>query len=149
LKIARFLFPMLVLAACASGCGSSTSATNVDPTLDTTPPPAPTSLMVSSDESTGRSTLMWAPSAAADLAGYQVWQATTGTGTFTLVGQITGDQAQINLQPVGSPTWRDYRVRAYDVTGNMSGYSNTLSTQLRPGYSAGNPDAPTPGHMDL
>ena len=149
MKLARLLFPMLVLAATTSGCGSSTSATNVDPTLDTTPPPAPTSLMVTSDATSGRSTLSWAPSAAADLAGYQIWQATTGTGTFTLVGQITGDQAQVDLQPVPSPTWRDYRVRAYDVTGNLSSYSSTLSTQLRPQHGAGDPGAPANGHMGL
>ena len=149
MKLARFLFPMLVLVAATSGCGSSTSATNVDTTLDTTPPPAPTSLMVTSDATSGRSTLSWAPSAAADLAGYQVWQANAGTGTFTLVGQITGDQAQIDLQPVESPTWRDYRVRAYDVTGNLSSYSSTLSTQLRPQHDAGDPGAPANGHLGL
>ena len=149
MKLARLVIPMLVLAACASGCGSSTSATNVDPTLDTTPPPAPTSLMVASDPTTGRSTLSWAPSAAADLAGYQVWQANPGSGAFTLIGQIGNDQAQIDLQPVGSPTWRDYRVRAYDVTGNYSSYSGTLSAELRPGHIAGDPGTPAPGHMDL
>jgi hypothetical protein len=138
------LFALAVVAA-LSGCGSKGAPTALDPTLDTTPPAAPTSLTVSTDPSTNRSTLSWDASSAPDLAGYEVWVAAAGSGTYTLASQ--GSNSDYTLPEVATATQYDYRVRAYDETGNRSAYS-TVAVELRPWSAIGSPGDPSPGRMD-
>ena len=145
MKLTRTLFALAVVVT-LGGCGSKGSPLAVDPTLDTTPPTAPTSLAVSTDASTTRSTLSWDPSAAADLAGYEVWVDASGTGTYTLAGQV--GSSSFMLPFVTTVVDYDYRVRAYDETGNRSAYSSTYAVQLRPWQASGDPGDPAPGRMD-
>ena len=145
MKLSRTLFALAVVAT-LSGCGSKGTPTAADPTLDTTPPAAPTSLRVTTDPTTNQSTLSWDPSAAVDLSGYEVWVALNGSPTYTLASQ--GGFASYDMPEVENITAYDYRVRAFDQTGNRSAYSNTLQVQLRPWQAAGNPGDPTHGRMD-
>ena len=139
---------MLALAVVMTlgGCGSNGGPTAADPTLDTTPPTAPTSLSVTTNPSTNRSTLSWDPSAASDLSGYEVWVDANGTGTYTLAGQVGSES--FSLPVVSSVVDYDYRVRAFDQTGNRSAYSSTVPVQLRPWQNSGDPGDLPPGRMD-
>ena len=136
----------LAVVATLGGCGSKGSPTAADPTLDTTPPTAPTSLTVLTDPTTNRSTLSWDPSAAPDLAGYEVWVAAGGSDSYTLAGRV--DSASFLLPVVPTAIDYDYRARAYDETGNRSAYSSTAAVQLHPWERSSNPGDPTPGRMD-
>ena len=145
MNLRHTLFALAVVAT-LGGCGSKGSPTAVDPTLDTTPPTAPTSLTVLTDPSTNRSTLTWDPSAASDLAGYEVWVAASGTSSYTLAGRVGG--ASFMLPVVPNAVAYDYRARAYDQTGNRSAYSSTATVQLQPSLGSSDPGDPAPGRMD-
>lgn len=139
MKLSRILIVSIAAIALVSGCGDSGSPTGPGANLDTTPPPAPTSLAVTMDELTGIGYVDWAASAAADLAGYEVWAAENGTGTFTQVGRLGADATRYLSPPVERTTQMEYRVRAFDLTGNRSAYSSTVSTELRPVLRDGEP----------
>jgi hypothetical protein len=143
-KHSRLLIVSLAAVAALSGCGSDNGPTSLQNSLDTTPPPAPTNIAVES--SGGARQLTWDASAASDLAGYEVWQAASGTGSFVLAGNITGDRSSFTLPNVDAATSIDFRVRAYDVSGNRSAYSSQLSTELIP-LASGSPGSPGNGRV--
>lgn len=144
MKLSRHLLVSLVALAALSGCGTDSGPTQPGGTLDTTPPPAPTNVEFTITGATR--TLTWDASAASDLAGYEVWQAANGTGSFALAGMIDGDDPNFALPQVDSAVTMDYRVRAYDITGNRSAYSGTVSTELVP-VVGGDPSNPGTGRI--
>jgi fibronectin type 3 domain-containing protein len=142
-KHGRSIVLSFAVVALLAGCGKSSSPTSVS-SLDTTPPPAPTNLRAVSDAQ-GHFSLTWSPSTAADLAGYEVWQSVPGSGTFTLAARVTEGSCPLPITAQG--TDKDYRVRAYDTTGNRSAYSSTLAAETPPydptiGHRPGNVDLP-------
>lgn len=137
MKHGRSIVLALVAIALIAGCGKSTSPTSVS-NLDTTPPPTPTNLRAWND-GTGHYSLTWSPSSAADLAGYEVWQCVPGSDVYTQTATLTAGSATCALPVVSATTDIEYRVRAYDTTGNRSAYSQSLVTELQP-------TDPTGGH---
>lgn len=140
------LVVITTLGMTLGGCNSGGTPTSVDSSLDTTPPTAPTSLAVTTNHATNRSTLSWDASSASDLSGYEVWVDASGTGTYTLAGQV--GSSSFMLPVVSSVVDYDYRVRAFDQTGNRSAYSSTVPVQLRPWQNSGDPGDPGAGRMD-
>ncbi len=110
---------MLALQGCASG--SST------PTVDATPPTAPSSLVATASSST-QIGLTW--SASTDnvgVAGYRVERCTGASCTsFTQIGTTTGATTFSDSGLTASTSY-SYRVRATDAAGNLSVFSNTSS----------------------
>ena len=103
------------------------------PELDTTPPPAPLNVVLSADAA-GHPILVWDASSAADVAGYQV-QVYTGSDYVAADDPITTDTSfQLPIFTVDVDA--SYRVRAVDVAGNWSPFSQEASFVI-PGLPGG------------
>ncbi|HKQ58153.1 MAG TPA: fibronectin type III domain-containing protein [Candidatus Eisenbacteria bacterium] len=121
MKFIRFItLPIACLATMAmlSGCGDSANITGIDG-LDTTPPPAPSELRLTSDAS-GQLLLTWTESAAPDVAGYEVYVYSPGVGFVEATDVNNADNA-FELPTVTENSV--YRVRAVDTSGNRSAFS--------------------------
>ena len=128
MKLPRSIrLPLAGFAAIAvlSGCGGNGNPVAPSPQLDTTPPPAPQDLALDSDLR-GNPILSWTASAAADVAGYQVYEyrAVPGGYDYVATGDVTVDNS-FALPNVSTTVEVSYRVRAVDVAGNWSTYSAT------------------------
>lgn len=97
--------------------------------LDTTPPNAPTTLLVSSSSTQGSNknlTLSWtAPSGVTDLGGYRLYRRIiTSTGSFSLVCDTASTSCSDTHKNTDS---YEYYVIAYDLAGNQSAQSNHIT----------------------
>ena len=109
--------------AMLSGCGDSANITGPDPVLDTTPPPAPSDLHFASVS--GQMVLTWSPSAAPDVAGYEVYVYGEGNGVIEAIDANSADNLyQIPAGPESGTSI--YRVRAVDTSGNASALSESV-----------------------
>jgi beta-lactamase superfamily II metal-dependent hydrolase len=98
------------------------------PPPDTTPPTAPSGLTATGGKR--KITLGWTASTDnVGVTGYQVWRASSATGTFTQIGTATGTTYSDNNLASRS-TWF-YYVKATDAAGNVSAASNTASATVR------------------
>jgi len=144
----RSLILSLAAAAAIAGCGKSTDAVNVGSSLDSTPPPVPAGLYIDAVGNSGSEWLRWTPSSAADLANYQIFQYDPDPArndAFVMVAQ--GTEAGFELPMAGSTASHYYyRVRAVDVSGNASGFTNTYDAALRTMIEPGNGDDRNPAH---
>ena len=126
---------MSALVFTLAGCGKSSSIlAPTGPTLDTTPPTAPTNLSGSYDALGNRDYLNWTGSTSADVAGYQVWEyasdPTSGSVEGTLVASVDAGAESVALPPTSESGTHWFRVRAADETGNKSAYSVTATHDL-------------------
>jgi hypothetical protein len=122
----------LAVMAMLSGCGDTATPTGVEPTLDTTPPPAPANLTTSSDAN-GRAALTWDPSPAADVASYAVYLYSPDPArdnAYILVEDPDPTDNLYQLPLVSENTTAIYRVRAVDTSGNRSAYSSAAEVPL-------------------
>lgn len=97
-------------------------------TPDSEAPSAPTSLTAGTGKR--RITLSWTASVdsgGSGLAGYEVWRATSVSGTFSKVATTT-DTTYVNTGLARGKTYW-YYVVAYDSAGNRSAASNTASAK--------------------
>lgn len=97
--------------------------------LDTAPPSAPSGLAASMQGSDGR--VQWSANGEPDLAGYNVYRATSQNGTYTRVNaaMVTGTQFTDTALPAGvSQVW--YKVTALDGSGNESARSAAVALSL-------------------
>jgi len=111
----------LAVIAALSGCGSNNPLA-VDPgnqQFDTTPPPAPANLQLSTDV-TGNPVLVWDASAAPDVSAYQVEVYSAHDGGFVPVSDPNSTDTSFPIQTSGTEI---YRVRAVDTSGNWSAFS--------------------------
>lgn len=94
------------------------------PTLDTTPPGVPRGLTVDNPGIGTELLIRWLPNGDADLAGYHLYRAESGTDNFQLVATIAGtaDKAQTQYLDTGLTrnTAYRYRLTAFDDLGNES-----------------------------
>ncbi|GEQ84799.1 hypothetical protein ULMS_03070 [Patiriisocius marinistellae] len=98
-------------------------------TADTQAPSVPTSLSASNVAETSV-TLSWnASTDNTGVTGYDVYQGTSNLGT------VTGTSA--NITGLTAATAYQFRVRAKDAAGNVSGYSNTVNVTTAGGSSGG------------
>jgi hypothetical protein len=126
---------LLAALAFVSGCGA-TSPTSPEMALDSSPPPAPANLIVAS----GSTDLSWDPSAAADVAGYQVYEYSpdpSRDNAYVLLGEVDSGTTTHPLPVTVVDRQGFFRVRAVDTSGNRSALSNmvevTLRAELAPG----------------
>jgi PIN domain nuclease of toxin-antitoxin system len=98
--------------------------------VDSTPPGAVTGV-TATGSATGVS-LGWAPSTAGDLAGYDVYRASSATGPFTKLNAalLTGATYVDGTAPAGATSY--YQVSAVDLSGNESVRSATVSAARPP-----------------
>ena len=99
----RHLFAALFLGAMATSlvsCNSGSTSSATSP-IDLSPPQAPTNLRVTDDTSINRDWLIWDASASASVSSYQVYSATTPSGTGTLVGTFDASTTDY-LLPISS-----------------------------------------------
>jgi beta-lactamase superfamily II metal-dependent hydrolase len=111
----------------AGNSAASSISVNVNNVPDTTPPTAPASLTATGGKR--KISLTW--SASSDnvgVTGYQVWRASSATGTFT---QIATTTATSYGDSVASRSTFFYYVKATDAAGNVSAASNTASATAR------------------
>lgn len=95
---------------------------------DTIPPAIPVGLRGIADKD-DNITLVWRPNTESDVLGYRIYKCFTPNGRFGLVG--TGTVVDTMLVDVlGDNVTTDsiyYRIEAYDITSNTSGYSEPIA----------------------
>jgi beta-lactamase superfamily II metal-dependent hydrolase len=113
----------------AGNVGTSTPVTVTVSNLgDTTPPSAPGNLTAT--QAKRKIALSWAASTDnVGVTGYQIWRASSPTGTFVQIATVTAT-AYTNTGLSSGSTWY-YQVKAYDAAGNISAASNTASATAK------------------
>jgi glycosidase len=96
----------------------------VDPSGDTTPPPVPANLHVTSF-SPASIALAWDAVAAPDEYGYDVLRATNAGGPYTTLALVTGTSYVDDTVSQGQTYW--YVVRSVDTSANRSANSSEIS----------------------
>lgn len=91
---------------------------------DTTPPPVPTGLHVTTSGPTAIS-LAWDAVSADDLFGYEVARGTASGGPYTALATVTGTSYTDSTVTQGQTYW--YVVRSVDTSSNRSANSNEVS----------------------
>lgn len=119
----------LAVIAALSGCGANNNLTGLNQQLDTTPPPAPTNLTLTTNAS-GQEVLAWDASAAPDVAGYQVQVYDASHGGFVQAGDPNSSDTSFLLPTVTTAVTESYRVRAVDASGNWSAPSASADVTL-------------------
>ncbi len=97
---------------------------------DTTPPATPTGL-TGSNSTRGVASLDWSDNSESDLAGYNVYRATSRNGTYSQIngGLVTSsDYVDSN---VSRRVRYYYKVTAVDTSGNESGQTGWVSVRVR------------------
>lgn len=142
MKILRLIsLPLATLATTAmlTGCGSTASPTAPGGALDTTPPPAPASVMTSWHAS-GTARIIWDPSAAPDVAGYQVYVYSPSPdrdNAYILADDPNSIDTSFSVPTVHGDAQSVYRVRAVDVSGNHSAFSASVVVQFQAASGGG------------
>ena len=113
----------------AANVGSSTVVNvTVNNAGDTTPPTAPTGLTATASKR--KITLAWTASTDnVGVTGYQIWRATSATGTFTQIATTTSTSYANGSLTSGSTFY--YYVQATDAAGNVSAASTTVSATAK------------------
>jgi hypothetical protein len=136
MKSIRPVYSALALSALVfalAGCGKSSDLVSPGPTLDTTPPSAPTAVAGSYDPAAERDYLNWDGSTSPDVAGYEVWQYESdpslgGTGVLIATTDASAESVALPVTDEARPAW--FRVRATDQAGNLSAFSSAAQTEL-------------------
>ena len=143
MKLTHTTVATIAAVACIAlyGCGNSTDSTNVSPTLDSTPPPAPESIVLITGPTENR--LTWAASPAADVVKYEVYQYMpdpTRDNAYVMIGESATSSFKLLSQDEMNTY---FRVRTVDQSGNRSGLSVEYRAHVPP-VIKGNDGDPTP-----
>ncbi|MFN8589771.1 MAG: hypothetical protein U0704_18440 [Candidatus Eisenbacteria bacterium] len=144
MKSNKLIASALILGAtilALTSCGKTTTAVNSvtpPPTLDTTPPAAPTGVHGWYDPAANRDYLSWTLSSSADVLAYEVYIVPSG-GSPSLIETLDATQDVMALPVRGTDGNETYRVRAVDASGNTSAYSSSVIV-TRHGYDGGSMD---------
>lgn len=131
--------PLAGFAAMAAltGCGDTANPTGLSSDVDTTPPPAPSSVYASYEGNGAR--LIWDASAAADVIGYQVYVYSPSPerdNAYVLADDADGSDTRFDVPGLEGDAQAVYRVRAVDASGNTSPFSASVTVQFQ-GASGG------------
>ena len=129
-----------IAAVDLNGTESGYATANAFRGNDTTPPVAPAGLTATG--SVANITLNWTANTELDLAGYNVYRATSSAGVYTKLntsGLLTASSYVDTTAAAGATSY--YRVTAVDTTGNESTASTTAGTRSNPDTTP--PAAPT------
>lgn len=107
----------------AFNCDGGDCQCDGDP--DPTPPAAPTGLSANAGD--GVVSLNWNDNSEGDLAGYNVYRATSSNGTYSKINGSLVTSSSYNDTSVNNGTTYWYRVTAVNDEGLESGNSNTVS----------------------
>ena len=102
------------------------------PPTDTTNPTTPANLTATAASKGAKIALAWGASTdsgGSGLAGYRIFRATSASGPFTQIAQVTGTSYTNTGLKRRTTYW--YYVIAYDNAGNVSAQSNTASATAR------------------
>jgi len=115
---------------------------------DTTPPEAPTNLMVTGTSSSSIS-MSWDASSEADLAGYEIYREDTAAPGYSRIASVGAGTTSFDDQTVTTGNTYNYYVLAFDTSFNRSDPSNVIEATAEPRYvsvtfTVGVPDY-TPG----
>jgi hypothetical protein len=138
----RHLFAALLLGAIATSlvsCNSGSTSSATSP-IDLSPPQAPTNLRVTNDAATNRDWLAWDASASASVSSYQVYSASTISGTGSLFATVDASTTNLLLPITNTDGTEFYRVRAVGTNSVPSAFTSTLTVD-RTGWDG----PPTPG----
>lgn len=128
--VARKLLSVVALAAVlATGCTSENPVSPTGSIEDTTPPAVPQN--VSSDRGQGAWTMSWSANAEADLAGYNVYRYDpdpSRESSYVKVNSSTITSTSFKLPVLTGEL--QYKVRAVDQTGNLSGLSQSAWSEI-------------------
>jgi hypothetical protein len=103
--------------------------------LDLTFPAAPFNLTATGEADAVA--LVWNPNTEPDLAGYNIYRATSQAGPFTKVNVVPTDRiSYFHDEPLQPLTKFFYRVTAVDSSGNESGFFSTVSVSTNPPHHA-------------
>jgi hypothetical protein len=105
----------IAMVAILSGCGNSARSVSPDAVVDTTPPPAVTGISVLVEALSNDATLLWEPSAAADVSSYEIY--TASGNSYGLIGSTSATRYGVPSVP------STFAVRAVDYSGNRSPYA--------------------------
>ena len=125
----------VVATVVLSGCGKSADSTNVNTSLDTTPPSAPEG--VSLNKTPEFNALSWNASPSADVTRYQVFQYSpdpSRDNAYVMIGESTTSGFTLPMSDTADNTY--FRVKAVDASGNRSGFSTELAADV-PGLTRG------------
>ena len=132
MKSMRNISISLVALACMvafTGCSNNSTVTGPSGTIDETPPPAPAGLTLSTQAEFHR--LVWTPSAAPDVVGYEVYQYLpdpSRDNSFVMIGESS--ENSLILTPNQEDVVAYFRVKAVDSSGNRSAASVTFTANL-------------------
>ncbi len=147
MKSHRLIFPTLaafVLALALSGCGTSTSPTSSVPSLDSSPPAAPTQLSSTLDATSGSQYLEWAPSASPSVTRYEVFvysPSPARDNAYVMAGTTDANTPRFHLPLVPEVTQQYYRVRAVAGASNIQGaLSPVVAITIQPPSNPGGGD---------
>ena len=118
------------------GVSSSYVAASPTAATDTTAPSVPSS--VSATGQIQAISINWTNPTAADFSHVDVYQSTTSSGTYSLVGKSSGTSfVKVGLSVT---TTYYYKVKAVDFTGNQSAFSSIVSATTTAAPAANIPD---------
>jgi hypothetical protein len=115
------------VTAAFEGLTDATGTITVTIPGDTTPPAAPTDLVVSQVAAGGALNLGWTANTEMDFAGYNVYRSTSATGTFTALNTALLTSNSYSDTTVTEGTTYYYYVTAVDESDNESPGSTTAS----------------------
>jgi len=122
---------------------SNTSSASTQAGADTTPPTAPSSLVATASSGTQIGLAWTASTDGVGVTGYRIERCTgSGCSSFAQVGATAGSTTFSDSGLTASTSY-SYRVRATDVAGNLSNFSNTSSATTQAGSDTTPPTAPS------
>jgi hypothetical protein len=151
LRLAYLSAAILLATVMVAGCTSDNNPVAAANFVDNSPPPAPTGISVDFATELNRPVVSWQPSAAPDVAGYDVYQYSpdpSRENAYVKINSAPLTTAEFAVDGVGQDTEAYFRVRAVDQSGNWSAYSSAARVTL-PASTPGTGNGPNPrGGLD-
>lgn len=133
MKIRSLVFALATLGF-VSGCGSTTNAVNVEPSLDTSAPGTPGTISTQFNGQLQRTRISWVASPAADVARYQIYSYDPDPSrneAYTAYGETTASVTTLDMPYTEITRTMYVRIRAVDTAGNVSPFTAVVPVVLQ------------------